>query len=634
MDIGRLLAVALTLVALLVLVPDARAESCADCHEIGPEAFAASAHGGMECADCHEGAAVIPHGTTPTTPECAACHDDAASAYPESVHGRARLDGEREAAACSDCHGAFHEILSSSDPASPVHAARQPRTCGFCHADPEKAAKFRIPIARPIEAYEASVHARAVAAGEGGAACTACHSSHALFSASDSRSSVFHNNIVDTCESCHGEVAEAYRKSVHGIAAAHGAREAPVCTDCHGEHRILSPNEPGSPVYASNIPKMTCGRCHGDLRLAEKYGIDAGKVAAYEDSYHGLASRAGEVTVAHCGSCHGIHAILPSSDPESQIHPDNLASTCGKCHPGAGASFAIGEVHVLATEPEHAAVYWARKLYILLIWVVVGGMVLHNGLDLYRKARSPWPLRPPPGFAGESRMLPGFRAVHVLTMVSFAVLVYTGFALTYPESWWAQALLRWEEGFAFRGWLHRAAAIVMLASVALHVLHVLASRPARRCIALMRPTLHDITELRERLRYLAGRRVAPPPSPSVGYPEKMEYISLMWGMVVMALTGGILWLENFALRYFPKWVTDVATVIHFYEAVLATLAILVWHFYFVIFDPVVYPMDTAWLTGRAHPGRSLERRAELHAAADPALAKQEPAPPPGERPGA
>jgi hypothetical protein len=38
--------------------------------------------------------------------------------------------------------------------------------------------------------------------------------------------------------------------------------------------------------------------------------------------------------------------------------------------------------------------------------------------------------------------------------------------------------------------------------------------------------------------------------------------------------------------------------VHLYEAILATLAIVVWHFYGVIFDPDVYPMDTAWLTGR------------------------------------
>lgn len=25
---------------------------------------------------------------------------------------------------------------------------------------------------------------------------------------------------------------------------------------------------------------------------------------------------------------------------------------------------------------------------------------------------------------------------------------------------------------------------------------------------------------------------------------------------------------------------------------------MIWHFYLVIFDPVVYPMDTAWLDGK------------------------------------
>lgn len=67
----------------------------------------------------------------------------------------------------------------------------------------------------------------------------------------------------------------------------------------------------------------------------------------------------------------------------------------------------------------------------------------------------------------------------------------------------------------------------------------------------------------------------------------------------MAATGLVLWLDNWALRYLPKWATDVATSLHFYEAVLASLAILIWHMYMVVFDPEVYPMDKAWLTGDA-----------------------------------
>src|SRR5262249_16719070 len=81
------------------------------------------------------------------------------------------------------------------------------------------------------------------------------------------------------------------------------------------------------------------------------------------------------------------------------------------------------------------------------------------------------------------------------------------------------------------------------------------------------------------------------------YIEKAEYWAVVWGAIVMALTGLMLWATNFMLARLPKQWTDVITAVHFYEAVLATLAIAVWHFYSVIFDPDVYPMDTAWLKG-------------------------------------
>ena len=67
----------------------------------------------------------------------------------------------------------------------------------------------------------------------------------------------------------------------------------------------------------------------------------------------------------------------------------------------------------------------------------------------------------------------------------------------------------------------------------------------------------------------------------------------------MALSGFALWFNNFAMRHFPKWITDAATAVHWYEALLATFSILLWHFYLVIFDPLVYPMDTAWLNGKS-----------------------------------
>jgi cytochrome b subunit of formate dehydrogenase len=597
----------------IVLIPfgvQAEEMVCSDCHEGQPDAatFADSVHGFLGCADCHTGAEAFPHEEGVATVDCAMCHDQEVEAYTSSIHGVGHDAGEVEAPWCESCHGGIHTLVPSSDPESPVHPSALAETCGTCHSDPEMVKKYGIPVAKPIEAYEASVHAKHT--DEGAANCSSCHGSHAIYDASDPRSTVFHLNVPDTCGQCHGQIAEVFSRSVHGTAVQHGVREAPVCTDCHGEHRILGPDEEGSPVFATNVPKMTCGRCHGNVRLAEKYDIAASAVEAYQDSYHGLASRAGNATVAHCGSCHGVHDILPSSDPASHINPANLAETCGTCHPGAGQKYAIGKVHVLPTEREHAAVYWIREIYLWMIFLTIGGMLLHNGLDLFRKVRQPQTLPPPGSLPSRERMALGFRIAHVCMAVSFIVLAYTGFALKFPESWWAAPLLTWEESFGFRGFLHRGAALLMLFALGLHLMHLAVDRRARGCILKMTPTLHDLHEFRDRLLWMIGKRPDPPKSPTLGYPEKAEYLALMWGILVMTVTGFMLWFENPMLRLAPKWFGDVATVIHFYEAVLATLAILVWHFYFVIFDPVIYPMDFAWLTGKESPGRTAEREEE------------------------
>jgi hypothetical protein len=89
--------------------------------------------------------------------------------------------------------------------------------------------------------------------------------------------------------------------------------------------------------------------------LTREFGIAEGRVSSYQDSYHGLASKLGSKVVANCASCHGVHKILPSSDPRSTINRAQLVATCGKCHPGAGTRFAIGTIHIGEGGEEPAA---------------------------------------------------------------------------------------------------------------------------------------------------------------------------------------------------------------------------------------------------------------------------------------
>lgn len=577
------------------------------------ERYAGAAHGILPCTTCHADAATVPHEAAPGRVEvepCAACHAEAVAAHRGSVHGVPEGVKTPPAASCADCHGDLHTVTPGREPASPVHWTQQAGTCARCHARVPVGEASRIPVVRPVEAYLGSTHARAVQAGRRGAVCADCHGSHAITRSTDPRSSIWPGHVPETCGGCHATIFAAYRTSVHGEALERGVRDAPSCTDCHGEHRILGVGEPASPVFAANLPGETCGRCHARARFSEKYGLAPGQVSAFRDSYHGLALRAGRLSVANCSSCHGVHDIRPSADPRSHVHGANLGETCGKCHPGAGSRFAVGPVHGSATSAGMIAVGWVRAVYLWLIGLVIGGMVVHNALDLARKARFPVPAPLEPAVEQPERMPRALRWQHRLVMATFPTLVYSGFALTYPESWWAAPFLGWEAQWGLRGLLHRAAAIVMTGAVVWHVGHVATSRDRRACLRAMLPSWQDLRVLRGTLAYHFGRRPHPPRSGTFTYAEKAEYWAFMWGTVLMTGTGALLWGENFTLAWLPGWVPQVATAIHFYEAVLATLAIVVWHFYWVIFDPAVYPMDWTWWTGRSPAARARERLPE------------------------
>ena len=121
---------------------------------------------------------------------------------------------------------------------------------------------------------------------------------------------------------------------------------APTCTDCHGIHSIKAHTDPNSPVAEQNVSRDICARCHEGVRLSQEFGVPGNRVTSYFDSYHGLAAEGGSVVAANCSSCHGVHNILPSSDPRSTINRANLDATCGKCHKGVTQKFTRTPVHL------------------------------------------------------------------------------------------------------------------------------------------------------------------------------------------------------------------------------------------------------------------------------------------------
>ncbi|MEK6406125.1 MAG: cytochrome b/b6 domain-containing protein [Acidobacteriota bacterium] len=551
----------------------------------------------LDCSACHGAGKALPYLGG------ALFHAGAHKAYDRGFHGRAIQNGKK-AASCLDCHsigGDLTTILPASAARSTINRANVAKTCGSCHGD--KSAMSGTGISnRPFISYQESVHARAVSRGNTKAAvCTDCHNSHDILPASDSDSPIFKPNIPRTCGQCHSKIEAEYNQSVHGEAVARGVSRSPVCTDCHGIHSIKAHLDPVTSTTSRSLATASCAQCHEGVALSQEFGVAGGRVSSYQDSYHGLASKMGSKIVANCASCHGVHNILPSSDSRSMINAANLVSTCGQCHPGASENFVIGKLHLnvpssqdtSSASPDIGSTMtgWVRWVYLWLIGVVIGGMIVHNVLVWLRKAiaKRRDPERSIPRMTGMQRFQ------HWVLLTSFIALVLTGFALKYPDSWIAPLLGGSE---AFRRVCHRAAGMILLAVGLFHLGYLAFTREGRRGLIDLLPRKKDVTDFAQAVSYHVGARTSKPKFARFNYGEKLEYWGVVWGTTIMGLTGLMVWFKVEVFGFLPRWCIDVALSIHFYEAILATLVIVVWHFYNVIFDPDVYPLNWALVDGR------------------------------------
>lgn len=547
------------------------------------------------CVDCHTDVKSLAHETPPRKITCEGCHQAAQQVYARSMHAKSARPGRPVGATCVDCHGSAHEILTPGNPASPVNHANVAVTCGRCHGQKFITTASGV-SAQTFVSYQESVHGKAVENGSKKAAvCTDCHGSHEILAAREENSPIYKFNVPGTCGKCHADITQTFMASIHGQGIARGNGLSPVCTDCHGIHSIKNIKDPSNAVAAQNLSQDTCAHCHEGVRLSQEFGVPGNRVSTYLDSYHGLASQGGSVVVANCSSCHGVHNILPSSDPHSTINRANLGATCGECHKGVTQKFTLTRVHLgdgtQTRDIDSVVTRWVRRIYVPLIVLVIGAMFLHNLIIWRRKLADRRRAHP----AMVLRMTLNQRWQHVALFTSFIILVITGFALKFPESWFAHVLGMSEH---LRSLIHRIAGVALISAGIFHVFYVIKAREGRRLLFDITPTTTDAFDALKAMRYYLGLSTQKPEFGRFNYAEKAEYWALVWGTALMGLTGVIIWAKVWVGNLFGRWGVDVATAIHYYEAILATLAILVWHFYQVFFDPDVYPMNGAWLDGK------------------------------------
>jgi predicted CXXCH cytochrome family protein len=225
---------------------------------------------GIECEACHTNITTYPHPaidyqnrrqlTREYYAACQKCHPDNYSRTLDSMHAQAAAAGNLNAPVCTDCHGS-HYIRPPDEPRTLI-----PATCGNCHT-------------QEYSTYQSSVHGNALEqeSNPDVPVCTTCHGVHNIH---DPRTQQFRVAEPDLCASCHAnqemmskyglsaDVYALYSTSWHGVdVSVYQARwptvqhNSAICTDCHGIHNILKPDDPNSTVNPKNL-LVTCQKCH------------------------------------------------------------------------------------------------------------------------------------------------------------------------------------------------------------------------------------------------------------------------------------------------------------------------------------------------------------------------------------
>ena len=190
------------------------------------------------------------------------------------------------------------------------------------------------------------------------------------------------------------------------------------------------------------------------------------------------------------------------------------------------------------------------------------------------------------------------RIQHVMLFTSFFTLVFTGIPLIFPKIPIIHKLFSIPGGFWMRGIAHRVAGITLIGVGLFQIGYVIVSKHGNRDFHKIIPTPRDAMDAINLFLCNLGVRDEKPRFGKFNFIEKFEYWALVWGVFIMAITGLMLWFQEATLALFPIWMLDIIRIAHGFEAILAFLAIIIWHMYNVHLNPEVFPMSKVWITGK------------------------------------
>lgn len=634
---------------------------CGVCHQDVLNEFYESAHWDQDaetsdvtCVSCHS-----PHHKIEKdnytlsgwkiqiTEYCRACHQEQVNNYDLSHHYQQLKRGDTGSPTCSDCH-ARHKILSPRNPESKVSVARLDQVCTECHKgyiesihrpdvgdDPRletcvvchtghstdmlpevKSVIYDINLAQVcLKCHEKSlitgendahggIHRNQIdriSWGEN-ANCGLCHQYHYR-----APGHLITKGIEKSCEDCHQEQQAEYEKSSHYLSRAKGHQEAPGCMDCHGESIIQTPN---SKLMGRSVVEL-CSSCHGNREMTMKFQLSPEVIEGYNTSYHGQMYQLGYQgeEFATCVSCHDNHSILPSTNPQSSVSQQHIIETCGECHENVNINFVSYLQHY--TPMTHQENKVLKYIHLFMVWLLGTVFVLFGGhtllwlIRLLIKRIRYGPIKKEDE-SGKRVMRFSVleRVQHLGVILSFLTLSATGLPLKYSHTEVANWIANNVFGFRGAAIAHRAAAILLIGIFIFHIGHVLYRWIVKKEKGFfwgdrsLVPNLQDAKDFFSHLAYFIGVNKKPPKFGRWTYWEKFDYLAVFWGMVIIGLSGLMLWFPELFTRIAPGWLINAAHIIHSEEALLATAFIFTIHFFNTHLRPGAFPMDEVMFSGR------------------------------------
>lgn len=171
------------------------------------------------------------------------------------------------------------------------------------------------------------------------------------------------------------------------------------------------------------------------------------------------------------------------------------------------------------------------------------------------------------------------RFEHWVFITSFILLGITGMVQRYSGNPISEFIVSLVGGVENLRLIHHIAAIITMLIVIYHIGALGYRIYVNRSRLTMLPIINDVTNVYHAFLYFIGRRKHPPQQGRYTFEEKLEYWAVVWGTMIMAVTGFMMWNPIATTRILPGQYIPAAKVAHSLEAMLAILSILIWHMY-------------------------------------------------------